>query len=194
MIKSTSETVIIGLGGAGSNILADCLIEWMSIGEVAAVNTDSLGLLKLDVPLRHAIGLDMCGGDGCEGDWLLARQIATRHRDVFKKIIGRHRVVIILAGLGGGTGSGMAPYVATMALGENINCLAAVTMPLKMEGEIRRENAQESLSRLKKLCDNIIVVELDDYFMEYRKATMVEVFENLSKHLMIEIKSNRNFL
>lgn len=137
-------SLIVGLGGAGCDMVARLNEQWSALGRVAAANRDAAGLSRCPVARR-----------------LLLRGAPERWRADFSQLLAGHDRVVIIAGLGGGTGSAAAPVLARAAKDLGVYCLAAVTLPLSFEG--RLEPARQGLAELTRLADEVLTVDLDRF-------------------------------
>ncbi len=157
---------LIGVGGAGSNAV-DCLkMENLDRLQLAVVNTDHQALSSSPVQDKVLIGMSVTRGLSAGGDPELGREAAEADREKLAQLMKGCDLVFLLAGMGGGTGSGATPVVAEVAAEEGALVIAFVTMPFTCEGERRRKQAEEALRALRQVCDAVIPLSNDMLLQE----------------------------
>ncbi|MDR2708601.1 MAG: cell division protein FtsZ [Elusimicrobiota bacterium] len=146
---------VVGVGGCGNNAINRMIAENISDVEFIGVNTD-LQVLRKCRGVTIEIGETISGGKGVGGDPELGKQAAEENIDRLKEVITGTDMLIVTAGMGGGTGTGAAPVVAQIA--KELKCLtiAIVTTPFKWEG--RDDIAKEGLEKLRQCTDALIEV------------------------------------
>ncbi len=155
----TSSVKIIGLGGAGANMLERIALDGMEGAELLALNTDVRTLSSCLAKEKIQLGVNLTKGLGAGGDPELGHQaILESEEDVRAAIKGR-RIVFLCAGLGGGTGSGAAPIVTRIAREEGAFVVVFATMPFAFEGKRRREQAETSLNELAVLSNALVTFD-----------------------------------
>src|SRR3990172_9522117 len=153
---------IIGCGGGGSNTVNRCTEAGITGAQLAAVNTDAKHLLAVHAPRKILIGKRLTKGLGAGALPEVGEQAAKESEEDIRGFIKEAHIVFVTAGMGGGTGTGSAQYVARLAREEGVNLIMGiVTMPFKSEGRIRMENAEAGLEKLRKFCDTTIVIYND---------------------------------
>jgi cell division protein FtsZ len=150
------RVLVAGVGGAAGNVLGHALADWPEPPTVAAVNTDVRALEATAVALKVAIGRTVAKGMGTGGDAELGRLAANEDLDALRALVAGHDLLLLVAGLGGGTATGAAPVLARIAREEGLLVLAYVTLPFAFEGARRQEQAQEGLADLKQSADAVI--------------------------------------
>ena len=160
VINAASPTVIkiIGCGGGGSNAVNQLIEQGISNVEFVVLNTDLQALNASKAQNRLAIGQKLTGGLGAGGNPEIGENAAKEDTEVIKNIVKGTDMVIITAGMGGGTGTGSAPIVAQVAREEGALTIAVVTTPFEFEGEVRMQNAENGLKKLREQVDSLIVV------------------------------------
>jgi cell division protein FtsZ len=153
-----SRMVIVGLGGGGCNAVARMNAGWGEGPLVAAVNTDSQALAACDVPVRVQIGKGITQGLGAGGDTAVGKLAAEDDGDSLRELVSQADIVVIVAALGGGTGTGAAPILARIAREQGAMTLCFVTLPFEFEGELRNQQAEEGLRALRMVADVIITL------------------------------------
>src|SRR5262245_52213899 len=120
---------IVGIGGAGANALDRIVLDGMEHGEMIAINTDVQSLASSVATIKVQIGRAVTRGLGAGGDPELGFNAAQESADEIREALQGARMVFICAGLGGGTGSGAAPYLAQLAHETGALVLAFATLP-----------------------------------------------------------------
>jgi cell division protein FtsZ len=162
--ENTSETRkvrVIGVGGAGSNILDRAMLDGIDRVELAAANTDVQSLTGAVTNLKIQLGRNLTRGLGSGGDPELGLAAAEESTDEIQAAIAGYDIVFVCAGLGGGTGSGAAPYIAKLAKDSGALVLVLATMPFTFEGRRRCAQATASLHLIREYSDAVICFEND---------------------------------
>jgi cell division protein FtsZ len=152
---------IVGVGGAGSNAIDRLKMDNLERVQLAVINTDQQALSSSPVQDKILIGGQVTRGLGTGGEPELGRQAAEADREKIGAVVKGCDLVFLLAGLGGGTGSGAAPVVAEVATKEGALVIAFVTMPFSFEGGRRLKQAEEGLQALRRACDAVIPLSND---------------------------------
>lgn len=164
--RSTASTPelnikIIGLGGAGANLIDRVQLDGIERADLIAINTDSQSIVASVAPTKIQLGRDTTRGLGTGGDPELGYSAAEESADEIKAAIEGASLVFICAGLGGGTGSGAAPLIANFARQQRALVVAFVTLPFTFEGRRRMAQAEEALASLRQQADVVICFEND---------------------------------
>jgi cell division protein FtsZ len=161
LAKGFTEIKVVGLGGAGNNTV-DRMIEAGVQGiDFVAVNTDLLALTRSLARKRVQVGERLTRGLGAGGDPRIGERAADTGRDALREALVGADMIFITAGLGGGTGTGMAPIVAEISQSLGALTVGVVTLPFSFEGSRRKSLAHEGLDRLRPQLDSIITVAND---------------------------------
>ncbi len=152
---------VIGVGGGGSNAVARMIKEGLTGVEFHILNTDVQALNASPVPNKHAIGSKMTSGLGAGADPSIGRQAALEDTAKIIEILEGADMVFVTAGLGGGTGTGAAPVVASLAKELNALTVAVVTKPFEFEGPRRKRQGDRGLSELAGAVDTVISIPND---------------------------------
>lgn len=152
---------VVGVGGAGTHALARLAADGFAGGDLIAAHTDSRALNLCHVPTRLALGQRMTRGLGVGGDPELGRAAVEESQEVLRDHLGTASLVLLITGLGGGTGSGGAPRVAEMAREMGAQVVVLATLPFSFEGRRRAEQAAQGLEALRKAADLVICFEND---------------------------------
>ncbi len=152
---------IISVGGAGLNALDRIVLDGLERAEVVAINTDVQSLASSVAAHKVQLGRSVTRGLGAGGDPELGYQAAVESADEIREALADARMIFICAGLGGGTGSGAAPYVAQLAHEAGALVVAFATLPFSFEGKRRNAQAREALTRLNEVANGVICFEND---------------------------------
>ncbi|MEI6887164.1 MAG: cell division protein FtsZ [bacterium] len=162
-IKPQSENIakikVVGVGGGGGNAI-DNMIKHYSIEgvEFIAINTDAQALMKNTAEVKVRIGEELTRGLGSGGNPSVGKKAAEESSDMLHEHLAGSDMVFVTAGMGGGTGSGAAPTVASIAKGLGALTVGVVTKPFDFEGKRRMQNALGAIEEMKDKVDTLIVV------------------------------------
>src|SRR5215475_8712521 len=152
---------IVSVGGAGLNALDRIVLDGLEGAEVLAVNTDVQSLASSVAGHKVQLGRMVTRGLGAGGDPEVGYQAAFESTDEIREALIGARMIFVCAGLGGGTGSGAAPYVAHLAREAGALVLAFATLPFAFEGKRRNAQAREALGRLNEIANAVVCFEND---------------------------------
>jgi cell division protein FtsZ len=152
---------VIGIGGGGSNAVGRMYEEGLDGVEFYVMNTDAQALETSRVPNRIQIGSRVTDGLGSGSDPAVGRQAALEDTERILSILEGADLVFITAGLGGGTGAGASPVVATLAKQLDALTIAIVTKPFTFEGGKRMRQAERSLDELASSVDILTTIPND---------------------------------
>lgn len=151
---------VVGCGGAGNNIVQRVYSECRSNIETVAVNTDERRLAEIEAHKKVLIGKDVTQGQGANGFPEVGEYCADCARSTFRGILDGSDIVIIVAGMGGGTGTGVAPIIAEVSKELDAVTFAIAINPFSYETE-RAQKAKEGITRLREVTGTTIVLEND---------------------------------
>jgi cell division protein FtsZ len=152
---------VIGVGGGGCNAVARMVAEGLEGVEFYAMNTDSQALAACEVPNKLQLGAKMTGGLGAGGNPEIGRQAALENTDRIVELLQGADMVFVTAGMGGGTGTGAAPVIASLSKELDALTIAVVTKPFGFEGPRKMKLAEEGLARLAGTVDTVIAIPND---------------------------------
>lgn len=159
--KQSAKIKVIGVGGAGNNSLSRMREIGIRGGELIAVNTDAQDLLYANADQKILIGKDLTQGLGAGSNPRVGEQAAKESESEIKKKIANSDMIFITCGMGGGTGTGAAPFIAGLAKKQGALTIGIVTLPFTIEGQKRIENAMEGLENMQGVVDTLIVIPND---------------------------------
>ncbi|MBW3003495.1 cell division protein FtsZ [Candidatus Woesearchaeota archaeon] len=149
---------VIGVGGAGNNMVGWLYRKGISGAEIIACNTDQQHLNITDADRKFLLGKDTTRGLGCGGFPEKGAESAQESLSQVKETLKGSDMVFICAGMGGGTGTGAAPVVAQVAKDAGAIVIGTVTMPFKIE-RARVDKAEFGLQQLRQVSDTVIVID-----------------------------------
>src|SRR5947207_10979831 len=152
---------VIGVGGGGCNAVARMVAEGLDGVEFYAMNTDLQALSACHVPNKLQLGVKVTNGLGAGSNSETGRQAALENTDAIVELLQGADMVFVTAGLGGGTGTGAAPVIASLAKELDALTVAVVTKPFGFEGPRRTRLAEDGLGRLAATVDTVIAIPND---------------------------------
>jgi cell division protein FtsZ len=152
---------VVGVGGGGSNAVARMIDEGLDGVEFHVMNTDAQALAASSAPNKLQIGGKITNGLGAGSDPSVGRRAALEDTDKIVEILEGADMVFVTAGLGGGTGTGAAPVVASLAKELGALTVAVVTKPFGFEGKRRMKQADNGLADLASTVDTVIAIPND---------------------------------
>ena len=160
MPKNQSNVIkVIGVGGGGSNAINYMYNKGINGVDYVICNTDAQALENSPVPNKVQLGINLTEGMGAGADPKIGEKAAIESLDVIKKMLDNNtKMVFITAGMGGGTGTGAAPIISSLAMEMGILTVGIVTMPFIFEGKIRTEQANLGLEKLRGCVDSLVVI------------------------------------
>jgi cell division protein FtsZ len=164
---------VFGVGGGGSNAVARMLQDGLVGVEFGVMNTDSQALAASPAPTKLAIGTKITQGLGAGADPSIGRQAALEDTEKIIELLEGADMVFVTAGLGGGTGTGAAPVVASLAKELGALTVAVVTKPFGFEGTKRRKQADQGLAELASVVDTVIAIPNDRILEQAPEDTSV---------------------
>lgn len=152
---------VLGIGGAGSNILDRIASEGVENERLVILNTDIRALNASKVGTKVQLGKNLTHGLGCGGDPDMGRDAALEAEAEIREAVKNTSMIFLCAGLGGGTGSGATPVIARIAKEEGAFVVASVTIPFHFEGRRRLNQAHAALEELKAYTGALLTFEND---------------------------------
>ncbi len=159
--RSEFGVKVIGVGGAGANVLDRMALEGSDEAELLTLNTDVRALSTSVSSEKIQLGATLLKGMGTGGDPSLGKQAAIEAVDEIRRAVRNNKMVFVCVGLGGGTGSGAAPEVCRIAREEGVFLVVFATMPFSFEGERRMEQAKRALEHIGRYANAVITFDND---------------------------------
>lgn len=169
---------VVGVGGAGNNVVNRMVKAGTQGVEFIAINTDKQALAVSSANQKIQIGEKMTRGQGAGSDPDVGKRSAEESRNNIAKAIEDADMVFITAGMGGGTGTGGAPVVAEIAREAGILTVGVVTKPFKFEGKRRMDQANMGIKDLLDRVDSLLIIPNDRLkYATDQKVTLANAFE-----------------
>ena len=169
---------VVGVGGAGNNVVNRMVKTGTQGVEFIAINTDKQALAVSNADQKLQIGEKMTHGQGAGSDPEVGTRSAEESRNNIAKAIENADMVFITAGMGGGTGTGAAPTVADIAREAGILTVGVVTKPFKFEGKRRMDQANAGIKELLGKVDSLLIIPNDRLkYATDQKVTLANAFE-----------------
>jgi len=169
---------VIGCGGGGSSGVRRMIESNVQGVEFIVMNTDLQALNKNPAPTKLAIGQKLTGGLGSGGNPEVGENAAKEDTSAIENVVSGADMVILTAGMGGGTGTGSIPVVAEIAKKAGALTIAVVTTPFEFEGPDRMNNARSGIDKLRDCVDSLIEIPNEAVFKIIDKnITFVQAFQ-----------------
>ena len=169
---------VLGVGGAGNNVVNRMVKSGTQGVEFISVNTDKQALAVSNADQKIQIGEKLTHGQGAGSDPDMGKKSAEESRNDIAKSIEDADMVFITAGMGGGTGTGAAPIVAEIAREAGALTVGVVTKPFKFEGKRRMDQAEEGIQALLAKVDSLLIIPNDRLkYATDQKVTLANAFE-----------------
>ncbi len=169
---------VIGVGGAGNNAVNNMINNQLNNVEFIAINTDKQALKNSLAAYKIQVGEKITKGLGAGANPEVGKKAAEESREEIAQVIKGADMVFITAGMGGGTGTGAAPIVASVAKELGILTVGVVTRPFSFEGKKRAESALCGMAELKEHVDSLIVIPNDRLLQVVDKNTsLIDAFK-----------------
>lgn len=183
---------VIGVGGGGGNAINHMVASGLKDVDFIAVNTDAQDLRRNRAPYLVQVGEKITKGLGVGGDPEKGKRAAEESKEKLKQIIGQCDLLFITAGMGGGTGTGVAPYLAKLAkeiYGDDLLVIGVVTRPFNFEGYVREKQADEGIQEMQKHVDSMIIVPNEKLFANIDPETSSkDAFQMVDEVLLQAVK------
>ena len=169
---------VVGVGGAGNNVVNRMVKTGTQGVEFIAVNTDKQALAVSNADQKLQIGEKMTHGQGAGSDPQIGKNSAEESKNTIAKAVENADMLFITAGMGGGTGTGAAPVVADIAREAGILTVGVVTTPFKFEGKRRMDQANSGIKELLGKVDSLLIIPNDRLkYATDQKITLANAFE-----------------
>lgn len=174
-LDPSSIILVAGVGGAGGNAVNHMYDMGITGVNFVVCNTDQRAMDNSPVECKIRLGRD---GLGAGNDAAKGRDAALESEPVLRSLLetSSAKMIFIAAGMGGGTGTGASPVIAKMAHEMGLLTVAVVTLPLRMEGEKRYNQALEGITELHKWVDSLLIIDNEKLSDMYGKLPIREAF------------------
>ncbi|MDD4848600.1 MAG: cell division protein FtsZ [Bacteroidales bacterium] len=173
--EQSSIIKVVGVGGGGNNAVNHMYLQGIKDVDFINCNTDHQALEASPVPIKIKLGSRELGA-GSKPE--VGRTAAEESKDALRELLENNtKMLFVTAGMGGGTGTGGAPVIASIAKDLNILTVGIVTAPFVWEGKRRNEQARAGIEELKKYVDIILVIENDKLREQYGDQKITDSFK-----------------
>jgi cell division protein FtsZ len=175
--RTGARIKVIGVGGGGGNAVARMVQSGLSGVEFMVANTDAQALKNSPATMKIQIGSKLTKGLGAGADPNVGRQAALEDTELLIQALSGADMVFVTTGLGGGTGTGAAPVIASLATELGSLTIAVVTRPFKFEGKKRAKQAEAGLDALRECVDTVITIPNERLLSVIERTTpMLDAF------------------
>lgn len=182
--NTSAKILVVGVGGGGNNAVNRMIDGQLEGVDFVAVNTDAQALQYSKAPTKIQIGEKLTRGLGAGAKPEIGLKAAEESRDELAQMVKGADMVFITAGMGGGTGTGAAPVIASLAREMEILTVGVVTKPFDFEGRARMSNAMLGIGELQKYVDTLIVIPNQKLLSVIdRRTTMRDAFKKADEIL-----------
>jgi cell division protein FtsZ len=176
---------VVGIGGGGVNAVNRMIEEGLRGVEFIAINTDAQALLMSDADVKLDVGRELTRGLGAGANPDIGTKAAEDHREEIEEVLKGADMVFVTAGEGGGTGTGGAPVVASVARSLGALTIGVVTRPFGFEGKRRATQADSGIERLRSEVDTLIVIPNDRLLsISDRHVSVLDAFKAADQVLL----------
>ncbi len=176
---------VVGIGGGGVNAVNRMIEEGLRGVEFIAINTDAQALLMSDADVKLDVGRELTRGLGAGANPDIGAKAAEDHREEIEEVLKGADMVFVTAGEGGGTGTGGAPVVASVARSLGALTIGVVTRPFGFEGKRRAGQADTGIERLRSEVDTLIVIPNDRLLsISDRHVSVLDAFKAADQVLL----------
>jgi len=176
---------VVGIGGGGVNAVNRMIEVGLKGVEFIAINTDAQALLMSDADVKLDVGRELTRGLGAGANPDVGRKAAEDHREEIEEVLKGADMVFVTAGEGGGTGTGGAPVVASIARKLGALTIGVVTRPFAFEGRKRAGQAELGIEQLRNECDTLIVIPNDRLLqISDRNVSVMDAFKSADQVLL----------
>ena len=176
---------VVGIGGGGVNAVNRMIEEGLKGVEFIAINTDAQALLMSDADVKLDVGRELTRGLGAGANPDVGAKAAEDHREEIEEVLKGADMVFVTAGEGGGTGTGGAPVVASIARSLGALTIGVVTRPFGFEGKRRASQAEVGIERLRSEVDTLIVIPNDRLLsISDRHVSVLDAFKAADQVLL----------
>jgi cell division protein FtsZ len=185
------KVAVIGVGGAGGNLIENLVAANLPGADLVSINTDAKALENGHAVTKLLIGSKLTHGLGAGSRPDAGTEAARESREDIETLIGKYDLIFLVAGLGGGTGSGAAPFIAEMAKGRHIAVIGMFTTPFAFEGSRRAGSAGRAIELLAPHLDAMTVIPNQNLFnvVEDPNTTFRQAFEVTDHFLLAAVRS-----
>ena len=186
---SGANLKVVGVGGGGCNAVNTMIKAGLNGVEFVGANTDAQALAACSAPVKVQLGAKLTKGLGAGANPEIGRNAMLEDKDRIHEMLVGADMIFITAGLGGGTGTGGAPILATIAREAGALTVAVVTKPFLFEGKRRQRQAEEGLKELRKCVDTLITIPNQRLLnIAGRDMSLLETFRTADEVLLQAVR------
>ncbi|MCB9681872.1 MAG: cell division protein FtsZ [Alphaproteobacteria bacterium] len=156
-----ARIAVVGVGGGGCNVVEAMVREGLGGVDLVCVNTDAQALHASRAPHRFQLGRDLTRGLGAGADPRVGQEAAVADKERLAELVRQHDMVFVVAGMGGGTGTGAAPVVAEVCREVGALTVGVATLPFRFEGKRRARVAADGVDALRRQVDTLVTIPND---------------------------------
>jgi cell division protein FtsZ len=187
--NSGANLKVVGVGGGGCNAVNTMIQACLGGVELIGANTDAQALAACGAPMRIQLGAKLTKGLGAGANPEIGKNAVLEDKDRIREMLAGADMVFITAGLGGGTGTGGAPILASIARDVGALTVAVVTKPFLFEGKKRQRQAEEGLKELRKCVDTLITIPNQRLLnIAGRDMSLLDTFRKADEVLLQAVK------
>ena len=184
-MSNMAQIKVIGVGGGGNNAVDRMIEDGLDGVEFISINTDGQALSKSKSATKIQIGEKLTKGLGAGGNPEIGQRSVDETQDDIAQALRGSDMVFITAGMGGGTGTGAAPRIASISKELGILTVGVVTKPFNFEGKKRMGNAEKGIAELKKNVDTLVIIPNQRLLSIIdKKTTLTEAFRKADEILL----------
>ncbi|MCQ2495125.1 MAG: cell division protein FtsZ [Lachnospiraceae bacterium] len=182
--NTSAKMIVIGVGGAGNNAVDRMIEDGVQGVEYICVNTDMQQLKRCKTSNIIQIGEKLTKGLGAGANPDVGREAAEESKEVLAEAIRGADMVFVTCGMGGGTGTGAAPFIAQIAKDMDILTVGVVTKPFKFEKKVRMNNAMRGIQNLSEHVDTLVIIPNEKILQIIdRKTSVPDAFKKADEVL-----------
>ena len=173
---------VLGIGGAGKNVLEELMKQGSSL-DLIAINTDKESLDRSTAGTKILIGIKACQGKGASRKFVLGEKAARESAEEIKEVLKGADMAVMVAGMGGGTGSGSTPVILDIARSLRMPAMCVIFTPLEFEGVLCQKQAEISIEKLGNSADAVISLSLQQIAGNCNKKMTMDAMFNLANQM-----------
>ena len=180
---------VFGVGGAGGNAVQHMLESDIQGVKFVCANTDKQALDRMNAQFKIQLGEQSTRGLGAGANPNVGQAAAEESRDLIRQHLEGTDMVLVTAGMGGGTGTGAAPVVAEIAKEMGILTVGVVTTPFNFEGKRRLQSAEQGIEALEAHVDSLIIIPNQRLLKVFRDISMKDAYKKADDVLLNAVRS-----
>jgi cell division protein FtsZ len=188
-VKIATKIMVVGVGGAGINIVNRMIDEKLDGVDFAVIDTDKQGLRLCKASKLLLIGEQLTKRMSAKADPEIGKKATKENIEKISSVLRGYEMVFIVSGMGGGTGTGAVPIVAKIAKYMGILTIVMVNKPFRFEAKVRMDNALKGIEKIKEHADSLIVIS-NDRLLDIldRRTTMPEALGKVDEVLLHTVR------